>query len=457
MEEDRSLQRAALLVTTLDSFLTPMMGSAVAVALPSIARDFAMNAVQLGWVASAYLLAAAALLLPFGRLADIHGRKKVFTIGTLLFGAASLLAGLAPSAGLFLFARVLQGTGGAMIFGTSVAILTSVFPPQRRGWVLGINVAATYSGLSLGPFIGGLLTQQFGWRSVFLINVPLGLLVLTVLWLKMRREWADCRGEPFDWKGSIGYSLMLVAFMLGFTWLPGRRGAMMLVIAVAAFTLFVGRELRVPYPIFQARLARGNTVFAFSNLAALVNYSATFAISFLLSLYLQYIKGFTPRGAGLVLIAQPVVMALFSPLAGRLSDRLEPRVVASLGMGFCAAGLFAFAWLGPSSGLVTVVSALVLVGFGFALFSSPNTNAIMGSVEKKYYGVAASTLGTMRIVGQMLSMGIATLVFSLFIGQARIVPSNFLLFQKSMRVSFVIFCLLCCAGVFFSLARGRVR
>jgi len=455
--EDRSLQRTALLVTTLDSFLTPMMGSAVVVALPSIAKDFAMNAVQMGWVASAYLLAAAAFLLPFGRLADIHGRKKVFTIGTLLFGIASLMAGLAPNASIFLFARVLQGMGGAMVFGTSVAILTSVFPPHRRGWVLGINVAATYSGLSLGPFIGGMLTQSFGWRSVFLINVPLGLLVLTALWLKMRQEWAECRGEPFDWKGSLGYSLMLIAFMLGFTWLPGWRGGAMLLAAAAAFPLFMRWETRSAHPIFQARLVRGNTVFAFSNLAALVNYSATFAISFLLSLYLQYIKGFTPRTAGLVLIAQPVVMAIFSPLAGRLSDRLEPRVVASLGMGFCAAGLFAFVWLGQASGLGFIVAALVLVGFGFALFSSPNTNAIMGSVEKKYYGVAASTLGTMRIVGQMLSMGIATLVFSIFIGKVRITPANFPLFLASMKVSFVIFFLLCGCGVFFSLARGRMR
>lgn len=455
--EDVSQQKVALLVTTLDSFLTPMMASAVAIALPAIAKDFAMNAVQLGWVASAYLLAAAAFLLPFGRLADIHGRKKVFTIGTLLFGAASLLAGIAPNAGIFLFARVLQGMGGAMVFGTSVAILTSVYPPHRRGWVLGINVAATYSGLSLGPFIGGLLTQSFGWRSVFLINVPLGLLVLAALWLKMHREWADCRGESFDWKGSLGYSLMLTAFMLGFTWLPGWRGGAMLLAAAAAFPLFMRWETRSTHPIFQVRLVRGNTVFAFSNLAALINYSATFAISFLLSLYLQYIKGFTPRTAGLILIAQPVIMALFSPLAGRLSDQLEPRVVASLGMGLCAAGLFAFAWLGQTSGLGFILAALVLVGFGFALFSSPNTNAIMGAVEKKYYGVAASTLGTMRIVGQMLSMGIATLVFSMFIGRVRITPAVYPLFLTSMKVSFIIFFVLCCCGIFFSLARGRVR
>jgi EmrB/QacA subfamily drug resistance transporter len=455
--EEKSLQRAALLVTTMDSFLTPMMASAVAIALPSIAREFSMSAVQMGWVASAYLLAAAAFLLPFGRLADIHGRKKVFTIGTLLFGASSLLAGLSPNAGVFLLARVLQGMGGAMVFGTSVAILTSVFPPHRRGWVLGINVAATYSGLSLGPFIGGMLTQSFGWRAVFLINVPLGLLVLSALWLKMRSEWADSRGEPFDWRGSLGYSLMLIAFMLGFTWLPAWRGAAMLLLAAAAFPLFMRWETHIAHPIFQARLFRGNTVFAFSNLAALVNYSATFAISFLLSLYLQYIKGFTPRTAGLVLIAQPVVMALFSPLAGRLSDRLEPRVVSSLGMALSAAGLLAFAWLGRASGLGFIVAALVLVGFGFALFSSPNTNAVMGSVEKKNYGVAASTLGTMRILGQMMSMGIATLVFSMFIGKVRITPASYPLFLAGMKVCFVIFFVLCCGGVFFSLARGRMR
>ena len=292
---------------------------------------------------------------------------------------------------------------------------------------------------------------------MFLLNVPLGLLVLAAVRLRMPQEWADCRGEPFDWKGSLGYMAMLTAFMLGFTWLPGWRGALLLLAAAAMFPLFVWWESQSAHPIFQARLVRGNTVFAFSNLAALVNYSATFAIGFLLSLYLQFIKGFTPRGAGLVLVAQPVVMALFSPLAGRLSDRLEPRVVASLGMGLCAAGLLAFTWLGPASGLPAITANLMLVGLGFALFSSPNTNAVMGAVERQQYGVASATLATMRMVGGMLSMGIATLVFSLFIGKARIAPANYPLFLRSMQVSFAVFFVLCVCGIFFSLARGRVR
>jgi len=314
--EDRSLQRTTLLVTTLSSLLTPLMASAISVALPAIGAEFAMSAVTLGWVASAYLLAAAVFLLPFGRLADIHGRKKVFTVGTAVFSAASLLAALAPGTVTLLLARLLQGTGGAMIFGTGVAILTSVFPPRRRGWVLGINVGATYTGLSLGPFVGGLLTHYLGWRWVFLLNVPVGLLVLAVVHRKLKPEWADSRGELFDWIGSLIYSAMLTAFMLGFTWLPGWRGATMLLAAATALPVFIAWESRHAHPIFQARLVRGNTVFAFSNLAALVNYSATFAISFLLSLYLQYVMGFTPRDAGLVLIAQPLVMALFSPAAG---------------------------------------------------------------------------------------------------------------------------------------------
>jgi len=455
--EDRSLQRTTLLVTTLSSLLTPMMASAINVALPAIGREFAMNAVTLGWVASAYLLAAAVFLLPFGRLADIIGRKKVFTVGTVVFSLASLLAGLAPDAWSFLCFRLLQGMGAAMIFGTGVAILTSVFPPQRRGWVLGINVGATYTGLSLGPFIGGLLTHHLGWRWVFLLNVPLGMLVLAAVQLKMHQEWADCRGEPFDWKGSLGYSLMLSAFMLGFTWLPGWRGAALALAAAMALPLFIWWESKNSYPIFQARLVRGNIVFAFSNLAALVNYSATFAIGFLLSLYLQYIKGFSPRGAGLVLVAQPVIMALFSPLAGRLSDRMEPRVVASMGMALSAAGLLAFTRLGPASGLAAITANLMLVGLGFALFSSPNTNAVMGAVERMQYGVASATLATMRMVGQMLSMGIATLVFSLFIGKARIVPANYPLFLQSMKITFWVFFVLCACGVFFSMARGRVR
>jgi MFS family permease len=200
-----------------------------------------------------------------------------------------------------------------------------------------------------------------------------------------------------------------------------------------------------------------NITFAFSNLAALINYSATFAVTFLLSLYLQYIQGLTPQHAGMILISQPLVMAIFSPLAGRLSDKIEPRVVASIGMGFTAAGLFLFTFIGNDTPLGFITTGLVLLGFGFALFSSPNTNAVMSAIEKRSYGVGSATLGTMRLTGQMLSMGIAMLIFAIQIGSARITPENYPVFITSVRTAFLIFAGLCFAGIFASLARGKVR
>jgi HAD superfamily hydrolase (TIGR01457 family) len=448
---------AALIAATLASFLTPFMGSATNVALPSLGQDFAMNAVLLSWVQTSYLLAAAMFLVPFGRISDIFGRKKIFMYGTALFTLASLLTGLAPSAAVLLVGRVAQGIGSAMIFGTSIAILTSVFPAEERGRVLGINVAFTYTGLSVGPFLGGLLTENLGWRSIFYAMVPLGLIVVVFTLWRLKGEWAEARGQAFDWAGSVVYALALVALMYGFSVLPGSLGAGLVAAGVVGLGIFVAWELRSSAPVLDIHLFANNRPFAFSNLAALINYSATSAVAFLLSLYLQYIKALTPEQAGLVLIAQPVVQAAFSPLAGRLSDRIEPRIVASVGMGFTALGLGLLVIITAATPLWAIVVRLLLLGFGFALFSSPNMNAIMGSVERQFYGIASGTLATMRLVGQMFSQGIATLLFALYIGRVQISPELYPLFLTSAKTAFVIFAALCVAGIFASLARGKIR
>jgi EmrB/QacA subfamily drug resistance transporter len=446
-----------LVAATLAAFLTPFMGSSINIALPKIGREFEMDAVLLGWVATAYLIAAAMFLVPFGRIADIYGRKKIFTLGILLFSIASLLSGLSTSAYMLIAFRVLQGIGGAMIFGTGVAILTSVFPVGERGRVLGINVAAVYIGLSIGPFAGGFLTEHFGWRSVFYANVPLCLVVLGLILWKLKGDWAMAKGERFDFTGSVIYGIMLVAIMYGFSRLPDMLGGWLILIGFVALVAFVWWEMRAKSPVLNVNLFRHNIVFAFSNLAALINYSATFAVSFLLSLYLQYIKGFSPDRAGLVLISAPLVQAVFSPLAGRLSDRIEPRVLASLGMAISAAGVVMLIFLGHGTSLAFIVVSLVILGFGFALFSSPNTNAVMSSVENRYYGVASATLATMRQVGMTLSMGIAMLLFAVYIGRVQITPEYYDAFLKSVRVAFIVFGCLCLGGIFASLARGRVR
>jgi len=431
------------------------MVSAINIALPSIGKELAMDAVLLSWVSLAYSLAAAIFLLPFGRLADMHGRRKVFLYGIAAYVIFSALCGLAFSSTMLILFRFLQGLSGAMIFGTGVAILTSVFPPGERGRVLGLNTAAVYVGLSAGPFIGGLLTQQLGWRSVFFAVIPLGAVVMAFVWFKLKGEWAEARGERFDWLGAAVFGLALAALTYGFSLLPALPGALLLLSSAAGIAAFVWWEKRAPSPLLHVKLFAQNRVFVFSNLAALINYSATSAVGFLLSLYLQFVQGFSPQQAGAILIAQPIVQAIFSPLSGRLSDTIEPRIVASLGMGLTMIGLFLLVFLGQGTALWLILLNLVILGFGFALFSSPNTNAIMGSVEKRFYGVSSAMVGTMRLIGQMLSMGIATLLLSLYVGRTQITAENSALFMQSVQVTFAIFVGLCFLGILASLARGK--
>jgi MFS family permease len=323
--------------------------------------------------------------------------------------------------------------------------------------VLGINVASTYLGLSVGPFVGGFMTYQFGWRSIVLSVLVPGIPVILFVLRKVKGEWFGTRGETFDWRGALIYGCALVAVMYGFSILPGAAAIFCVGIGVMSFALFVRLENRVTFPLLDLHLFRENIVYAFSNLAALINYSATFAVTFLLSLYLQYIKGLDPQHAGTIIIAQPVMMTVLSPLAGRLSDVIEPRIVSSVGMALTAIGLGLLSLLTATTSVWYIVAVLVVLGCGFAFFSSPNTNAVMSSVEKRWLGVASATLGTMRLTGQMMSMGIAMLVFAVHMGRVQVTPGVYPEFLQSSSSAFLIFTVLCTLGVFASLARGKVR
>lgn len=450
-------KRSALIVAMLSSFFAPFMASSINVALPSIADEFEMDAVLLTWVATSYLLSAAVFMVPFGKLADIHGRKRIFILGMWVFGIASVLCAIAPSSWILIGARIIQGFGSAMVFGTSIALLTSVYPPQERGKVLGLTVAVTYVGLSVGPSLGGFLTGFLGWRSLFMFTLPFAAAVIIVASRRLKGEWADAKGETFDLGGSVIYALSLTGVILGFSFLPDLLGVTISLAGVAGMGVFVYWESRFRNPVLDMALFRRNKAFAFSNMAALINYSATFAVTFLMSLYLQYVKDLTPEEAGLLLVAQPIVMAAFSPLAGRLSDVVEPRIISSIGMAISAVGLVLLSFMAEDTSIWVIIASLAVLGFGFALFSSPNMNAIMSSVEKKSYGVASSTVGTMRLVGQVLSMGIATLFISLYIGSTDLTHELAPEFLKSFQLSFTLFAAMCFVGVFASLARGKIR
>lgn len=446
-----------LVVATLSAFLTPFMSSALNVALPQMGKEFSADGVTLGWVANAYLLVAAMCLVPLGKIADLRGRKRIFMFGTWIFAATSLLLVLAPSPTIVIALRAVQGVGGAMVFGTAVALLASAYPAGELGRVLGINVAAVYSGLSLGPFVGGLLTQQLGWRSIFVLTTILGVATALVTTWKLKGERASARKEKFDLAGSLLFSVAVAAVIYGFSSLPAPLGFWLIGSGALGLVAFVLWEAKVQHPVLDVGLFRNNPVFAFSSLAALLHYGATWAVGFLLSLYLQFVKNLSPQETGIVLLSQPIVMAIFSPLAGRLSDRIEPRIVASLGMALTCLGLFVLASVGAGSSLLLIVMTLIVLGFGFALFSSPNSNAIMSSVDKRSYGVASGTLNTMRVIGQTLSIGISMSFIGVFIGPMEITPEHGVALVKTVRVAFLVFGGLCLGGVFASLARGKMR
>ncbi len=409
--KDKENRFMVLFITTLSSFLTAFAASSIIVALPSIGAEFNADAISLNWIVTSFLLTTAVFMMPSGRLGDIAGRRKVFAFGVMIYVLSAAAAYLSKSVMILIAARVIQGIGGAMTAGTAAAILVASYPLEERGRVIGINTAAVYTGLSAGPFLGGIMTKGFGWRSIFLVNIAVCSLIVALI-------AGMLRGEEVKINKKTGITGLLKIDM---------------------------------------HLFLKNRVFLMSNLAALINYSATFAVSFFVSLYLQLIKHKSAGEAGMILVVQPVLQALFSPVSGRLSDRIEPRYLSSSGMALCAAGLFMLIFLSGETTTAYTVFCLSLLGIGFALFSSPNTNAVMSSVTKDYLGAASSAIGTMRVIGQMASMAVALFLFSIFIGNAVINGSNAGMFLKSSAWGFGIFSILCTAGIFASMARGNVR
>ena len=456
-EKLTSLQKAALVMVLLNAFTTPLMLSAANVALPAIALDLKVNAVMLSWIPMAYLMASAMFVLVFGRLADMFGRKRVFQLGTLSVILTSILAAMSNSGELLIFARFLQGMSAAMLYATQIAIVSSVFPPEKRGHAIGLTVSTIYLGLTCGPVIGGHLIDEFGWRSSFIFHIPLAMIVLLIGLLKVPGEWsADVKGN-FDVQGATLYVLSILMLCLGVSTLPDTKSFIYLTVGLIGLGGFFQIEKKTDHPIFDISLFITNRIFTLSSLASFVIYTATFANVVLISLYLQYIQGMQAGVTGLVMMTQPLTMAIFSPLAGRLSDYIEPRLIASVGMALTGLGLILLSLLNTESTMVYLIGALITTGLGFGLFSSPNANAIMSTVEKRYYGSATGSLATMRILGQLSSMALVTLVFALTIGPVEINPSNYGILNIAIRIIFTTAAIFCLPGIVLSLARGKIR
>ena len=401
-----------LALTSVGAFMTPLDGSIVSVAIPVMSPELHLSFSATIWIQAAYLLATAVLLIPFGRLSDHYGRIRFYLAGISVFGVGSLLAGLSMNGPWLIGSRILQGVGGALLFATSSAIVTAVFPPQERGRALGINVMAVYLGLSVGPPLGGFITDNFGWRWIFYVNIPIALVVLVWGWLLLPRAERENQGAPrVDTVGAVLLGAFLICLLVPLTFAPqwgwlAPRSLILLGVAAVSIVLLVLVELRVDDPLLDIDLLRHNRLFATANGAALLNYMALFAVSILTAIFLEVVQGRSAGLTGWLMLGQPITQTVLSPFMGRLSDKVGSRVLTTAGMLLVAAGMVLLAAMPKTAGIAHVMGALAVVGLGLALFSAPNTSAIMGSVRRDQLGVASAFLATMRVTGQALSVAV---------------------------------------------------
>lgn len=469
-DEKCSVQNRGITITVvvITAFITTFTGSALNLSIPDIGEEFSVSAGFVGWLITGYTLAVAAFSVPFGRLADITCRKTVLVAGIGIFVACCIVSVFSVSMAMLMAVRIIQGIGASMIFSTNTAVLISAFPGNMRGKVIGYSIASTYVGLSAGPVVGGFLNHALGWRAIFIVTGIIGLISFVAAFCKLPGDGrtpakTEGNGEDtaetgksraFDLGGNILYVMFIVLLMYGLSEI--NRGMVSILCAVLGIifgVIFIHHELKTETPAVNVRLFRENIGYAFSNLSALLNYGATFAISYLISIYLQVVMGYTSQAAGLIMISQPAIMAVLTPITGRFSDRFSPFKMSSAGMAFCAAGTCIFIFIGQNTSMFVIIAALAVTGFGFSLFSSPNTNAVMSCVEKAEYGVASSILATMRSIGHTLSMVIVTVIVTVNMSDIPLAEAQPAVLIKVIRLSFIIFTVICASGVFVSLKR----
>ena len=444
-----------LLTIFISSFLTAFSVYTTVISARKIGMELGMGVGTLSWVSTIFLLAAAMFQIPFGKLSDLYGRKKVFLIGVVIFTISSVLLALTSTSITFIVFRFVQGLGAALIYATGNAILTATFPASQRGKVIGINVTGVYIGLTLSPLLGGIMTENFGWRSQFWFNIPFGVLIVLLVLLKIKGEWRSEKREKFDYLGSIIYAFFLFFLVYAFSLFPNIEAYIFIVVSLIGAVIFILWEKKITTPMIDLDLFKNNRYFTFSCLVSIFFYVSTIALALLLSLFMQFLKGMSPQEAGYILLIQPLIQAIFSPIAGRFSDKIESRRIVSIGIFIVLIGIVPLIFITSNFPVYIIAISSGIIGFGIAFFSSPNTRAIMSSIPKGSLGIAAGLEGTMRTIGQILSFGILTIVFAVIIGDVAIMPANYPQFITSARLICIVFILLTIVSLIFSILRGK--
>lgn len=443
-----------LIAVMIGSFLTPFCGSSITLSLPAMGREFLVGTSALSWIIEIFLITCAICVLPMGQLANRIGKRSVYLMGTGGFAVVSFLIHFTNSIEMLMGLRILQGVCAAMIFATGTAIVAQAYPVEKRGRAMGLVASVVYIGLAVGPVVGGFLNYQFGWRSIFYFIAVLGTLafLLTLAWMK--ENWKLASEGHLNGLSILLYGSTLILIMYGLSEIVNQWWAKYALFAgLVVGAVYIWHEAKVEKPLIPVRIFLENKTFAFSNLAAMLNYSATFAIGFLLSLYLQMIMGYDSASAGLVLLTQSIVMSVLSPVTGALSDRYGSALLASIGMGVIAAGLLVILYGTHIGSMAIIITSLIVIGIGFAMFSAPNNNAIMSSVPPKYFSFASSVIGTVRLFGQVFSMAIVASILSRTV--AGIAPDSSKLLLVNIQYAFIVFTVFCAIGVIPSMIRNR--
>ncbi len=434
--------------------MSALDGTVTNVILPVVQQAFHTQVTTVEWIVVIYLLVVSGLLLTFGRLGDLRGHRQIYLAGFVVFVTGSALCGISPSAEALIAFRAFQALGAAMLFSNSPAILTGSFPASQRGQALGLQGMMTYLGLTVGPSLGGWLTQVFSWRAVFYINLPVGLAALTMSWLFVPQDQPKTHAEKFDIVGALLFMVGLVSLMLalneGADWGWGSAVIIGLIgFALSSLAIFIAWELHVTAPMLDLRLFT-NLVFNLSSTSAVLNYITLYSIVFLMPFYLIQSRGFSPSHAGLILTAQPILMAISAPLSGWFSDRIGTRIPATTGMIILAVGLFLLSRIGPNSSQGQIIIALAVCGLGTGLFVSPNNSALMGSAPRNRQGIASGILATARNVGMVLGIGISGAILTSYIargGNSAISPA--------VETGFLVGCGVAICAAIASGLRGR--
>lgn len=469
---------AVLAILAIGIFMATLDSSIVNISLPTIAHYFGvpLNG-EIEWVVIAYLVVIAATLLTAGRLADITGRETIWVLGLIVFTSGSAICGASFSLIMLIASRALQGLGGALIMAVSPAMLTSAFPPNERGRALGMNAVFVALGTSVGPTLGGLITQSLTWRWIFYVNVPLGI-IGTIATLRVLVEPAGQRGDirgRFDPAGAVLLAIGLACLTLGLSFgeewgwgSPLLIGT--LVVSACAIVAFVVVEHRVSNPIIDFSLLH-NRVFLSANFSLILSFLALFAVSFMLPFYLEELRGFSVLEAGLLLTPLPLTIAVIAPFSGALADRIGSRWLAATGLTIACVGLIFIGQLNAQSSIWDIIWRLALTGVGQAMFQSPNNSALMGAAPRSRQGVAAGFLATGRVFGQSVSVALAGAIFTSLGGalagallaaqqvHATLSPARVSVLQQNFahafQVAFIVCACIAATGVLTSLVRGK--